>query len=160
MSVSLKKPSESVKLDLSKPVMDKLPECTPVHLIDEEETIKPRVSQPKQIDPLSVEHIRLHHSEEEERKIWDLYDKAMQHEHLKRILLAVAIVVSGIALAVLVVVLVMNFKLPDIEFELLDFISPVLDYLGGNSLFMLLMLLSCIGFGIKVMRCLINVTRK
>ena len=157
MAVSLKKPSESVKVDLSKPVADKLPECTPVHLIDEEETIKPRVSQPKQIDPLPFEHIRLHHSEEEEREIWDLYDKAMQREHLKRILLAVAIVISGIALAVLVVVFVMNFKLPDIEFELFDFISPVLDYLGGNSLFMLLMLLSCICFAIKVIRSLMNV---
>ena len=98
MAVSLKKPSESVKVDLSKPVSDKLPECTPVHLIDEEETIKPRVSQPKQIDPLPFESIRLHHSEEEEREIWDLYYKAMQHEHLKRILLAVAIVVSGLSL--------------------------------------------------------------
>lgn len=41
MAVSLKKSSDISKVDLSKPVANqKLPECTPVHLIDEEETIK------------------------------------------------------------------------------------------------------------------------
>lgn len=166
MSVSLKNPSyKENKVDLSKPTMPgKLPECTPVHLLDEEETIQSCISQPKRIDSLPVEQIRLCRSEEEDREIWYLYDKFMRHEHLNRILFVVAITCSVIVLAVLSVIIVLNISSSDIlskSFsEFLSIMSEVLDYLGNNSLYMLLMVLSLIGFGIKIMRCLINVTRK
>ena len=54
MAVSLKKtPEEHKSVEASKPSPDKLPEYTPVHLIDEEESIR-RSAPPKKADTTSV----------------------------------------------------------------------------------------------------------
>ncbi len=161
MPVSLKKPSESVKVDLSKPVSDKLPECTPVHLLDEEETIKSRTSQPK----IPIKQIRLFHSEEEDREIWDKYFEILHRERVKRDLIVTVAVVSVIVLVTLIVVVFLfNFKLPDIELDSVSDLFAVmfnfLDYLGESFLFKFLIVFSCIGFGLHLMRSLININRR
>lgn len=169
MSVSLKKPSDEIhKVDLSKPAMPgKLPECTPVHLIDEEETIKSRVARLKPSDSSSDVQIRLHHSEEEDRKIWDRLDEELnelRHAKRKRVITAVTIAVSAIVLAVLVIVLVLNFGSSDIlslSFSgAFSIMSDVFDWLSGSPVFMLFLAISFFYLGIHFIRCLINITRK
>ena len=155
MAVSLKMPSESVKVDLSKPVSDKLPECTPVHLIDEEETIKSRTSQPK----IPIKQIRLCYFEKEER------EKMRHRERVKRDLIVTVAVVSVIVLVTLIVVVFLfNFKLPDIELDSVSDLFAVmfnfLDYLGESFLFKFIIVFSCIGFGLHLMRSLININRR
>lgn len=164
MSVSLKKRSEDLnKVDLSKPVVSgKLPECTPVHLLDEEETIKPRVSQSNRFDPFPIEQILLHHPEAEEREIWDLYDKAMQREKVKHIFTVVLVIICALALALVVGVVLRNVVLSfDVEVieEIVDFediFFGVLEYIAGNPLTMLILAISFICFGFKTIHFIFN----
>lgn len=154
MAVSLKKTSNE-KVDLTKsPMSGKLPECNPVHLIDEEETIKSRVSQPK----ISDVQIRLCHSEEEEREIWDLWEKANRRESLKRVLKYVIAAVSVIVLVVLVVVCVSN--LPDFESEAIsELYSSVFGLfysLFCNPFFILLLVFSFFIIGLHFLRRLLK----
>lgn len=169
MSVSLKKPSEEIhKVDLSKPAMPgKLPECTPVHLIDEEETIKTRNLRSFRCPSAASVKIRLHHSEEEDRKIWDCLNEELnelRHAKRKRVITAVTIAVSVIVLAVLVVVLVLNFVSSDIlslSFSgAFSIMSDVFDWLSGSPVFMLFLAISFFYLVIHFIRLLINITRK
>ncbi len=169
MSVSLKKPSEEIhKVDLSKPAMPcKLPECTPVHLIDEEETIKSCAVRLKSSDSSSDLQIRFHHSEEEDRHIWDrLYEELneLRHTKRKRVITAVSITVLVIVLAVLVVVLVLNFGSSDIlslSFSgVFSIMSDVFDWLSGSPVVMLFLAISFFYLGIHFIRLLINIIMK
>lgn len=161
MAVSLKKSTESAKVDLSKPAVHKLPECTPVHLMDEEETIKPHLVEQKRWDPLPIEQIRLHHSELEEREIWDLWDKYCRRYKIKRIIVIVALVV--LVLAVLSVVIAFAVNSDDFKeaFSSLcdEVVVPLFDLFDGNPLFLLIGSILAIVSLVSVVRNISHINR-
>lgn len=184
MSVSLKKPSnDTIKVDLTKPsVSGKLPECTPVHLIDEEETIKNLSSrsvtpnnrdiqpQARQCTPIHIEQIRLCHSEEEDREIWDKYFELLHRERVKRIFIVTVVVVLVILVCVAFFFLVLNMPFEPVEMPaeeitsnmteveyIFSVVSSVIEWFFGSPLFMTLFSLIAIGL---LVRCIRKIMKK
>ncbi len=178
MSVSLKK---SERANLSKPsATRKLPEYTPVHLIDEDETIKNRPArstapnkrdiQPKvrsctpvhirdeqeTINPRSVSELRQYENERRKQKKW----------YVLAWFGAVALV---ILVCVAVFVLVTNLPLKPVETPTEDitadmaaveyFFSVVTSFLGyllGSPIFILLLSLSALGLAVNCIKQIMN----
>lgn len=162
MAVSLKKPE---KADLSKlAATRKLPEYTPVHLIDEEETIKnlsarsatPNIRnvQPK-IRQCTPVHIR---DEQETHSDLRQYEDERRKQKKWYVLAWFGAVALVILVCVAVFLLVANMPLKPVETPTEDItadmaaveyifsvITSALVYLLGNPLFMLLISLSALG---------------
>lgn len=150
MSVSLKKPE---KVDLSKPELPrKLPEYTPIHLIDEEETIINR--------PPRVAHSDVHLRVEKSQSYVIVSDSnpkevdEIQPHNRKRIIIGIVLAVT-VVLAVSLILL----NLPDNFFQELSKvlegsrdIFDVFFFLSSNSLFMLLLAISSVVIGIHLFR--------
>lgn len=158
MAVSLKKPS---KVDLTKPDLPrKLPECTPIHLIDEEETIKHRSTHVE-----NEVQIRLHHSDEEDRKIWDLCFEFLRRNQIKRIIGIVILVVFVLAVLIaLVVFLVNNVHVEqspssDASAEFKDFFSVVFEafgYIFNSPVCLFFLGISFIGIFCRLVRSILK----
>ncbi len=155
MPVSLKK---SEKVDLSKPVISrKLPECTPVHLIDEEETIKSCSARPNISKVAESETV---HSN-------DTRDGASEYEAERRkekifhvdSWFCVGVLVIAVCVAVfLVVVNLSEIVQPsdEVAFSLDVFFSTVTSALGYFFDSPIVMLLMCISVLSIIARCLKN----
>lgn len=159
MAVSLKKTSNDIqKVDLTKsPTSGKLPECNPVHLIDEEETIKPCISH--------IEQIRFCHSEEEDREIWDKYFEILHRERVKRFFIVAAAVALVIPVCLSFFFLVLNMPFEPVEMSAEEItsdmtevesiffvVSSVIKWFFGTPLFMTLFFLMAIGFLVRFIR--------
>lgn len=167
MSVSLKKPE---KADLSKPsATRKLPEYTPVHLIDEEETIKNRPASsatPTKIRRCSPVHIR---DEQETSSDLRQYEDERRKQKKWYVLAWFGAVALLILFCVAVFVLFANLPLKPVETPTENFtadmmsveyifsvFTSVLGYLLGSPLFMLLFSLSALGLVVNCIKRIMN----
>lgn len=166
MSVSLKKPERA---NLSKPsATRKLPEYTPVHLIDEDETIKNRPArstapnkrdiQPKvrsctpvhirdeqeTINPRSVSELRQYENERRKQKKW----------YVLAWFGAVALVIL-VCVAVFVLVANLPLDMAAVEY-FFSVVTSFLGYLLGSPIFILLLSLSALGLAVNCIKRIMN----
>ncbi len=132
MAVSLKKPS---KVDLTKPDLPrKLPEFTPIHLIDEEETIKSLSAPCPSSDPTP--------------------DIEIKHDRVFHIAFSAVIGVAVLAILIALVFLFIN-NLPNITpseetaptlKDLFSEVSAAFDYIINSPVFLLFLLYQLLRF--------------
>ncbi len=157
MSVSLKK---SEKVDLSKPVISrKLPECTPVHLIDEEETIKSCSARPNISNVAESETV---HSNDTRKTLSDDASEYEAERRKEKVFHVVAWFSVGVlVIAVCVAVFLVAVNLPEIVepsdevFSLDVFFSTVtsaLGYLFDSPIVMLLMCISLLSIVVRSLK--------
>lgn len=173
MSVSLKKPERA---NLSKPsATRKLPEYTPVHLIDEEETMKnlsTRSAAPnkRDIQP-KVRQCTPVHIRDERETTSDLRQYEAEHRKQKKwyVLAWFGAVALVILVCVAVFVLVVNMPLKPVETPTEDitadmaaveyFFSVVTSFLGyllGSPIFILLLSLFALGLAANCIKRIMN----
>lgn len=165
MAVSLKKPD---KVDLSKPeISRKLPEYTPIHLIDEEETIKSLSEPPKAVDLEIIKPDEIPAPLMDETDI-DLECSDRETHKIKIDFARIGFILSGFAVAVALVALIINILCVSIDIDAapdevslsIDFIfstvSDCFNWLLNSPLFMLLLGLSMFGLLIRTVR---NITK-
>ncbi|MDE7398581.1 MAG: hypothetical protein K2N06_03545 [Oscillospiraceae bacterium] len=154
MSVSLKKPE---KVDLSKSELPrKLPEYTPIHLIDEEETI---VNRPPRVSHSDV-HLRVEKSQSD-GMVSDSTSKEVnenQPHSLKRIFIGIVL-----AAAVILAVSLIFLNLPNDFFQELskasedsqDFLTfsyKIFSYMVSNPIIIAILVISFAVAGINLIR--------
>lgn len=161
MSVSLKKPDRTEK---------KLPEYTPVHLIDEEETIKnlsARSVTPnnRDIQQKARQCTPVHIREEQETINSRSVSELLQYENERRkqkkwyVLAWFGAVAFVILVCAAVFFLVLNMPFDPVEMpaeeitsNMTEFVSSVIEWFFGNPLFMALFSLSAIGLLVLCIR--------
>lgn len=160
MAVSLKKPEMEEK---------KLPEYTPIHLIDEEETIKNRPV--RSVTPKEIENVSVKRSDSSEVLKETLLNKAAEYEaernkqkkwHVLAWFGSFALVIA-VFVAVFFLAVNMPFKPVETPTEditankaafqfIFSSLTSVLGYLSHNPLFMLLFSLSLLGFAVSCIK--------
>lgn len=135
MAVSLKKTHEELhKIDLSKSsIPGDLPECTPVHLLDEDETIQSRSVQ------LNSDAVNIHRCNN------DLESKRM--ENLQIIFLAVLGIICFFSASTVIISVIIS-NVPALK-EFSDFCTEVVEFMLCNPFCCTMIAISFVVTGIR-----------
>lgn len=166
MSVSLKKPDKTEK---------KLPEYTPIHLIDEEDTIKNRparssVSNIPTVKPKTRQCTPVHNKDEQEtHSDFHQYENERRKQKKWYVLAWFGAVVLVILVFVAAFLLVVNMPFKPVETpaedittdmtvveSIFSLVSPIVEWLSESPLVMLMICISFIGLFIHLFRSLMN----